>query len=230
MKQFLGYKFYDKDFESFKSEVALNEKMFIVTANPEITQNKSKEFVNALNDSSHIVADGIGLVIASKIKGVNLPERIPGVELMEWFLGEANRHQKSVLLYGAKLEVIELLVNRIKSEYPKINLVGAYDGYNTNKDELKKTIIEIQPDYNFVALGMPNQEVFISSIYSEVDRGIYMGVGGSFDVLSGTKKRAPNFMINLRLEWLYRLLCEPQRIKKFVKSIYYLIASIIKSK
>ena len=78
-------------------------------------------------------------------------------------------------------------------------------------------IIKLKPDILFVALGIPYQEKLIGKYYNKFKKGIFIGVGGSFDVLSGTKKRAPRLFIKLKLEWLYRIICEPKRLKRFFK-------------
>ena len=84
-----------------------------------------------------------------------------------------------------------------------------------DREKIKKDIIKKQPDLCLVALGIPNQEKFIHNMINEVDKGIFMGVGGTFDVLSGSKQRAPKIFIKLNLEWLYRIACEPTRLKRF---------------
>ena len=106
----------------------------------------------------------------------------------------------------------------VKEKYPKIKLLKAQDGYVKDRDKVRKDIIKQKPDLCLVALGIPHQEKFINSLMDSVDKGIYMGVGGTFDVLSGTKKRAPKLFIKLNLEWLYRIMCEPSRLKRFYDS------------
>ena len=98
------------------------------------------------------------------------------------------------------------------------------------RDKVKKDIIKQKPDLCLVALGIPHQEKFINSIMDKVDKGIYMGVGGTFDVLSGSKKRAPKVFIKLNLEWLYRIMCEPKRITRFIKHNLRFVLKIIKEK
>ena len=115
-------------------------------------------------------------------------------------------------------KVIEKLVNVIKEKYSNINILGYSNGYEKDKDAIMKKIVKLNPDICLVALGIPYQEKLINKYIDIAKKGIYVGVGGSFDVLSGTKKRAPKIFIKLNLEWLYRLICEPKRLKRFINS------------
>ena len=119
---------------------------------------------------------------------------------------------------------------KIKTLYPNINIVGTYNGYDYNKDDVFKDIVKRQPDIVLVALGIPSQEKLIYKYLHKFNKGIFVGVGGSFDVLSGYKKRAPKIFIKLNLEWLYRLVCEPQRIKRFYNNNIKFIFKILKIK
>ena len=132
----------------------------------------------------------------------------------------ANRVTFPVMLAYANMQelVIEKMKELIKEKYPNIKLLKAQDGYVKDREKIKKDIIKKQPDLCLVALGIPNQEKFIYDMINEVNKGIFMGVGGTFDVLSGSKKRAPKIFIKLNLEWLYRIACEPKRLKRFFDS------------
>ena len=101
---------------------------------------------------------------------------------------------------------------------PKLKIVGATNGYVVDKDGVFKEISKLKPDIVLVALGIPLQEKLIYKHLGKFDKGIFVGVGGSFDVISGHKKRAPKIFIKLNLEWLYRILKEPKRIKRFYDS------------
>lgn len=196
-------------------------KMFIVTANPEIfmTGESDGDFDKILmRDDVVIVPDGIGAVKAMEMAKVPVKERIPGVELAAHLIKTAGEKKKSVFFLGAKQFVIDALTEKVKKENPGIIIAGAVNGYDRNKDEVFEEIIEKKPDLVFVALGVPAQEKLIAKYYDRFDKGIFIGVGGSFDVLSGTKARAPKFFIKLNLEWLYRIMKEPKRIGRFYKS------------
>ena len=115
----------------------------------------------------------------------------------------------------------------IKEKYPRIKVLGSTNGYVKNRDEIFKNIIDLNPDICLVALGIPMQEELIAKHIDKAKKGIYIGVGGSFDVLSGTKKRAPKIFIKLNLEWLYRILTEPSRLKRFYENNIKFVIKVI---
>lgn len=212
----------NKDFYALAdSAMVQGKKMFIVTANPEIfmTGEGDKAFDNILmRDDVVIVPDGIGVVKAMEMAKVPVKERIPGVELAAHLIKTAGEKEKSVFFLGAKQFVIDALTEKVKKENPNIKIAGAVNGYDRDKDQVFQEILEKKPDLVFVALGVPAQEKLIAKYYDSFDKGIFVGVGGSFDVLSGTKARAPKLFIKLNLEWLYRIMKEPKRIGRFYKS------------
>lgn len=206
--------FYEQINNSLKKE----KKEFIVTANPETfmisTQDKELEKI-ILDKNNLIVPDGIAVVKACKKIGIDIKERITGIETCEYLLKLANEQELSLYLFGAKEEVLEKLTEKIKKDYPKIKLLGATNGYVDDKNKIMNEIIKKSPDICLVALGIPLQEKLIAKNINKAKKGIFIGVGGSFDVLSGTKKRAPKLFIKLNLEWLYRIITEPKRLKRF---------------
>ena len=209
------------------------EKMFIVTANPEtfnIAEN-DKDFMNLLlDDETTIVPDGIGIVKAARMLDYNVKERIPGVEIAEELLRLANINRKSIYILGSKEEVLDKLKEVLKDKYPNIEILGMINGYNKDKDEDFKKIIKAKPDIILVALGIPNQEKLIYKHLKSFKKGIFVGVGGSLDVISGTKKRAPKVFVKLNLEWFYRIMCEPSRLKRFYNNNVKFIFKIKKYK
>ena len=208
----------DGFYNDIKNSLAENRKKFIVTANPEAFMlGKADGEVDRLlkdNDTT-VVADGIGLVKGAKIAGFDIKERIPGIEIAQKLLEYGNELSSSVFLFGAKSEVITALCKEINRKYPNITIIGFKDGYADNKNEVFEEIKKLKPDIVMVALGMPMQEKIIYKHLKDFDKGIFIGVGGSFDVLSGMKIRAPKFFIKHNLEWLYRITKEPKRLKRF---------------
>ena len=226
-------KIYKDGFSSFMQEiedkVTRDEKTFVITANPETLMigEETLEFDSILkSDDAIIVPDGIGVVKAAGILGYEVKERVTGVEIVQRLLEILNAQGKSLYLLGAKEEVLEQLVSKIQSDYPSICLVGYKNGYIQDKDAVFDEIVELMPDAVLVALGIPAQELLIAKHYNRFSKGIFIGVGGSFDVLSGIKKRAPKIFIKLNLEWLYRIVCEPKRIKRFYRSNVKFIAKV----
>ena len=224
MKRFFDklYKDGREDFYSIvKSKLSSDERMFIVTANPEAFmygQKDSDVESLLLDEKTTVVADGIGIVKGGKKIGYDIKERIPGVDIAQTLLNYGNELSKSIFLFGAKQEVIDALCAVIEKDCPNLKIAGAVNGYVEDKDTVFDQIKAASADIILVALGMPLQEKLIYKHLDKFDKGIFVGVGGSFDVLSGTKQRAPKFFIDHNLEWLYRIVKEPSRIKRFYNS------------
>ena len=228
-------KTYQKGFQAFIAELKKNlengDKKFVITANPEtfMIGEKTAQFKKVLEDDhAQIVPDGIGVVKAAQVLGYPVRERVTGVEICQELLVMANEMKKSLYLFGAHPTVIETLVKRIKADYPGIVLLGYTDGYVKDKQGVFDEIVEKSPDIILVALGIPQQELLLYNNYDRFEKGIMIGVGGSFDVLSGTKKRAPEFFVKCNLEWLYRITKEPKRIKRFVVSNVKFVFKVFK--
>ncbi len=216
-----------------EENIKCNKKMFIVTANPETLMNaeRNAKLRQALMDeNTTIIADGIGIVKGSKILKCNIEENIPGIEICEKLLKICNENKKSIYLFGAQENVIEALVQNIKEKYHDIVISGYCNGYANNKQEVFNNIAIKKPDVVLIALGIPTQELLIFDNLSKFEKGIFVGVGGSFDVLSGLKKRAPKAFRRLKLEWLYRIAKEPKRLKRFIKYNVKYIFKLLKEK
>lgn len=198
-----------------------NKKKFIITVNPEIIMKSYKNIEikeMLLNDNNILVPDGISIIKKAKQYNINIKERITGVDISSKALEICNKNKKSIYLFGSKKEVLDKLIINIKQKYPNINIVGFSDGYVEDKDKIMQEIISLSPDLILIALGVPNQELLINKYIEKAKKGVFIGVGGTFDVLSGCKKRAPKLFIKLNLEWLYRIICEPTRLKRFIQN------------
>ena len=213
------YKKTQKEYhEHIEQRIQNEQKIFIITANPEILMigEKDKEFDKILLDKeTEIVADGIGIIKGAKMLGIDIPERITGVELSEHLMEYCNQNKRSMYFFGAKQEVIDKMEEKVKQKYPNIKLLGATNGYVEDKQKVFEEIKKLSPDVVLVALGTPQQERIIYQNLEGFKKGIFIGVGGSFDVISGNKKRAPKIFIKLNLEWLYRIAGSPKRWKRF---------------
>lgn len=200
-----------------EKRVVENKKTYVVTANAEIVMyaKENVSYFNIITKADYIVPDGIGVVKGAQILKKEIKERVPGIELMVDLLKIANKFNQKVYFYGAKNEVIEKMIKRIKSDYPNINIVGYSNGYINDADnKITDEIINLEPDYIFVAKGAPLQDEWINKVIQKTDKGLFMGVGGSFDVLAGEVKRAPEIWQKLNLEWLYRIAGDPKRWKR----------------
>ena len=236
MKQYIT-KLYKKSKESYykilEKDLKNKRKRFIVTVNPETLMwaEKDLELKSVLDDNNiSFVPDGIAVVKASKWLKVPVEERITGVDIAEELLSVANKNKYSIYLFGAKKEVLDKLLDKIKNEYSNINVLGASDGYKENKYDVMEEIVRLKPDICMVALGIPMQEKIIYKYLDKFNKGIFIGVGGSFDVLSNSKKRAPKFFIKTNTEWLYRIVTEPKRLKRFWNNNVKFVIKVLKSK
>lgn len=222
---------YDSFIEILERKIKKDEKAFVITANPETLMigKENSEFDRVLkSEKTTIVPDGIGVVKAANILNYDVKERVTGVEIVQGLFRILNQEQKKLYLFGAKKEVATQLVKKVKKDYPNIIISGYNDGYVEDKDSVFDEIANIQPDVVLVALGIPAQEMLIAKHYNRFKKGVFIGVGGSFDVLSGMKKRAPKIFIKSNLEWLYRILKEPNRFGRFYRSNVKFISEIKK--
>ena len=220
-------------FAELKNWLNNNSKKFIITANPETFKytQSDKEIAEMFDDKNvSIVPDGIGVVKAAKILNINVKERIAGIDIANELLKIGNELEKSIYFFGSKQEVIDDLLKVVNEKYPKLKVIGSCNGYVKNKDEVFEEILKLKPDICLVALGIPSQEKLIYKYINKFDKGIFVGVGGSFDVISGHKKRAPKLFIKLNLEWLYRIICEPSRLKRFYNNNIKFIFEVKKEK
>lgn len=231
----LGFNFLkttkDDFLEQLQPDLLHQKKRFIITANPEIIMyaRKHPNYSKIVKSADYLVADGIGIVKASQFTNTKLTERITGFDLFNDLLKWANTHQSKVYLLGSKDSVIKAVVQKIHSEFPQINIVGYHDGYFKNEAPIVEEIKKTKPNFVFVATGFPKQEEFISA-HQSVASAIWMGIGGSFDVYAGNVKRAPLFWQKHNIEWLYRLITDPKRIKRQIVLPIFLLEAFLKRK
>ena len=216
----LGYNVFSESKEELLKYITTYEKKLnIISGNPEILYNGLNNellYNNFTGNNSLIIPDGIGTVISSKIVGHRVKEKIAGIEVMAEILQYCSENSKEVYLLGAKEDILNKCLANLKIKYPKLIISGKHDGFFNmeNCKEVLEDIKNCRPYVIFVAMGSPRQELFIIKYMEELPCNIFMGVGGSFDVIAGNVKRAPKWMISLGLEWVYRVLKEPWRIKR----------------
>jgi len=192
------------------------KKSLVVAINPEklMKAKEDPELKALLNRAEFQIPDGIGVIIASKLKKGSISSRITGIDMMDRVVREAARTGRAVFLYGAKPGVADKAAQQLKQTYPDLIVAGTQDGYESDSSKIIDTINKAQPDILFVAMGSPKQEQWIEQHRDNLYPTLYQGVGGSFDVLAGNVKRAPAAFQRLGAEWLYRLLKEPSRLKR----------------
>lgn len=207
---------YDELIEQIFERIERKEKSLIVAINPEKIMKAKDDpaLKKLLNEAEFQIPDGIGVILASKIQKGNITKRVTGIDMMMRLCEEAAKRQKRIFLYGAKPGVAAAAAEKLKELYPGIQIAGVQHGYAKDNEKVVAKINEAKPDILFVAMGSPKQENWINANRDRLYPIIYQGVGGSFDVLAGNVKRAPEFFQKAGLEWFYRLMLEPKRIKR----------------
>ena len=190
----------------------------IVTLNAEMTMAAKADAAlgSAIAHADLVIPDGAGVVWALGRQGYRV-RRSPGIELARQLLVYAAAHRWRVALVGASPEVMDLLVARLRAEIPDLDVAFAIHGYQDREQwpGIEQQLLAAQPDLVLAALGVPRQETWIQHLHLG-QQGLWMGVGGSFDVWSGCKQRAPEWMGRLQIEWLYRLIQEPSRWRRML--------------
>lgn len=207
---------YEQLTSALLDDMKQNKKSFIVAINPEkiMKAQQDPSLLALLNRADYQIPDGIGVILASRLKGGNIRQRVTGIDMMLKLCETAAKVGKKVFLYGAKPGVALKAKENLEKMYPGIQICGCLDGYVKDEATIEETINEAAPDIIFVALGSPVQEYWIVNHMDKLHPKVYQGVGGSFDVISGKIKRAPKLFQKLGLEWLYRLFKEPWRWKR----------------
>ena len=187
----------------------------VVAVNPEkAIAARSDPFLQAFLDESDLaIPDGVGVVAAARILQGAKCERVTGVDLATALCEASGARDLKLFFYGAKEEVNALMVEKLRARFPDIQIVGRENGYFPleRSSELCARVNASGADVLFVALGSPKQERWIAEHAKDLRVGLCMGVGGTFDALAGTVKRAPKAWRALRLEWLHRLVRQPSR-------------------
>lgn len=192
----------------------------IVTANTEMVMlaNQDPLLFEIIQRAALVVPDGVGIVWASRVLNRPLEERVPGVELMDALLAKSEKKGWRVFFLGAKPGVAHKAVGNALEMYPSLKIAGVHHGYFSKGEEgtVLEKIMLAKPDIMLLALGVPKQEKWAAAHLAKLNVPLAMGVGGSFEILAGTSKRAPRWMCRFGLEWLYRLVKEPWRIKRMM--------------
>ena len=222
--QLLGVKFHavtmDEALKIMEGYLEEDKPHLVVTVGPEmiIRAQQNEEFKRIVNEADLVVADGNGVLWAASHCGIKIPERIAGVELIEKFAEILARRKSQFGLYllGAAPGVAEKAGEKLQERYKGLPLVGIHDGFFKDEAKVVEEIKNSGAKVIYAALGSPKQEKFVRQHSQEAGLRVGVGVGGSFDVISGLKKRAPQLFIKLRLEWLYRVLAEPSRWRRIL--------------
>ena len=195
--------------------------------------NQNERMKQIVNSCGIINADGASVIMASKYLKKPLPERVAGVDLMQSLVSLSENKGYSVYLLGAKQAVVEKTAEVLQKKHPKLNIVGIHNGYfkETDWPSISVELKEKNPDFVFVGITSPLKEYLIEFLKDQGHSSVFMGVGGSFDVISGNIPRAPMWVQKANLEWLFRVIQEPKRLfKRYFVGNWKFIIAVVKEK
>jgi len=201
---------------------------YVVTPNPEIVWmcRDNSALKESVAEADLVVPDGIGVIYGAKILGTPLKERVPGIDLGTDLFTRLSESGKTLYLLGAKPGIAEKAAENISKQFDGIKICGTADGYFKDDAPVIEKINAVAPDLLLVCLGAPKQEIWMHSNAAKLNVGLMMGLGGVLDVFAGTVQRAPERWQKLGLEWLYRLIKQPSRIKRMIKLPMFLFAAV----
>lgn len=196
----------------------------VVTPNPVMVMNAAADpaLRTALSGAELSLADGIGIVSAAKRAGKPLPERVTGIDTGREVMAMLAESGGGVYLLGGEPGVAELAAEELRLQLPSLRIVGTHHGFFDNSAQLISDINEKAPALLILCLGSPRQELWGFENREHLGGvGAIMCLGGALDIWSGKKRRAPALFIKMRLEWLWRMLCEPKRASSLPKMLKF---------
>ncbi|MBR5641830.1 MAG: WecB/TagA/CpsF family glycosyltransferase [Firmicutes bacterium] len=219
--------------EAFRTMLDGDRCELIVTPNAEIVEKASKtpRLARIINEEAALVTpDGVGLIYASKLKGDPIEEKVAGIDFARSAIELCAQLGRSVYLLGSKPGVAEAAAANLEKEIAGLKIAGFRDGYFKEEEEssVVADINESGADFLCVALGSPKQEYFVVRHRDSLKVKVAAGLGGSLDIWSGQLNRAPQFYIDHSLEWLYRMIQEPKRLKRLPALPVFLIKAAIR--
>lgn len=190
----------------------------VIALNPEkvMAARRNPRLLESLQHAGLLLPDGIGVVWAARLLRLGRAERVPGCEFMLALCELAARCGYRVYLFGGAPDVNACAERELRRRYPGIRIVGRQHGFVSEADMagVIQRINASEADIVFVALGSPKQELWIDTYGPDLRVTVCQGVGGTFDVIAGRVRRAPRLFLAARLEWLYRLMSQPNRLAR----------------
>ncbi len=202
------------------------ETSYCVTPNAEIVYEAMHDpaFCEILNGAALVLPDGAGTVLGAKLLGTPLKQKVAGIDFATNLLEILAKTGKRLYLLGSKPGIAEQAAENMTKKHPGLRICGTADGYFKEDGPVVQRINEARPDVLFVCLGAPKQEIFMRTHQNELNVPFMAGLGGSLDCFAGTVRRAPQWMIRLHLEWLYRLIKEPTRFGRMLRLPKFVLA------
>lgn len=195
--------------------------------------NRNEEFRHTINNADLVHIDGMSVVWALRSFGYTVPERVATPDLADDVLALANREGMSIFLFGARESILALCMQNIMTKYPNIVIAGSRNGYYQPEEEQEifDLINKANPDILLLGMSSPKKELFFESYRHKLVARYILGVGGYFDIMSGLIRRAPHWMQDTGLEWLFRLMQEPRRLwKRYLIGIFQFFWLVTKEK
>ncbi len=217
----MPFESYDQALASIERTIERGEKTFWVAINPQkcFRAWREHQLMDVLNRADVGICDGVGVSVAAKILYGNRIKRVTGCDLFFKLLPVAAEKGWGVFLLGASAESNAGACEKLTERYPGLKIVGTQDGFFEDSGQVIEHINSSKADLLFVAMGTPTQEYWISQHREAINAAFCMGVGGSFDVASGTAKRAPAVFRKTGTEWLFQLMTQPT--KRFKRQTVY---------
>ena len=200
---------------------------YCVTPNAEMAYEAlhDTEFCALLNGADLVLPDGAGVVLGAKILKTPLRQKVAGIEFAQNLLPILEETGAKLYLLGSKPGVAELAAEKMLQKHPDLKICGMQDGYFQDEDAVVRQVNEAGADVLYVCLGAPKQEKFMQRHQANLKIKLMIGLGGTFDGIAGTVKRAPKWMIKLQLEWLYRLIKQPKRFGRMLRLPKFVFAA-----
>jgi N-acetylglucosaminyldiphosphoundecaprenol N-acetyl-beta-D-mannosaminyltransferase len=200
----------------------------VITLNAEMTMqaHQNPSLAAILQQAELVIPDGAGIVLYFQLYGQKI-SRCAGIELAAMMIEQAAQDQASAFFYGGKPGVAAAAASLLQQRLPQLNMAGVWDGYVQDEAAIVAQIEATQPRLILVGLGVPRQELWIAANRHRCPEAIWIGVGGSFDIWSGMKERAPEWFCRHNLEWLYRLYQEPWRWKRMSALPKFALRSLV---
>ena len=200
----------------------------VVTPNPEIVRlaQSDRDFAGLIAGADLVLPDGVGILYAAKILGRPLKARVPGVDFASALMDAMAKAGKRLFLLGAKPGVAEEAARRLAGQHPGLIVCGTHDGYFQEDAPVVQAIRAARADVVFVCLGAPKQEKWAAAHGADTGARLFVGLGGSLDVFAGQVERAPEGWQKLGLEWLYRTIRQPSRLRRVAKLPLFLCSAV----
>jgi N-acetylglucosaminyldiphosphoundecaprenol N-acetyl-beta-D-mannosaminyltransferase len=186
----------------------------VLNAAKVVDLRRNRALAEAITQCDVVNADGMSIGWASRLLRCELPERVPGVDLMQRLVAVAEEDGHSVFFLGGRSDVVKRVVGVMQARHPRLKVAGYHDGFWHHDDEVINAVRRARPHYLFLALPSPRKELWLKHHLNDLGVPFVMGVGGSFDVLVGDLKRAPRLVQQSGFEWAWRLAQEPRRMWK----------------